>query len=56
MEAQQMVQHAMRDNPEIQIVLEIAARARDAEAMASPQQLGTATEVVAIPTSSQCAV
>lgn len=56
MEPEKMAQQATKINPDIQIVLEIAARARDTEAMATPHQLGTATEVVTVPTSSQCAV
>lgn len=47
------IQKAIDDNPEILIVLDIAARARNAESREQPRELGSATEVVAIPTHTQ---
>jgi hypothetical protein len=50
------IQKAIEDNPEIRVVLAIAERAREAEARELPREIGTATEVVAIPNNPQCAV
>jgi|HubBroStandDraft_6_1064221.scaffolds.fasta_scaffold2330911_1 hypothetical protein len=54
--AQQIVQQALKDDPEVRLVLEIAARAREAEARELPREVGSATEVVAIPLHSQGAL
>lgn len=56
MDASKIVQKAMNDNPEVQLVLEIANRARDAEARELPREVGAATEVVALPINPQCAI
>jgi hypothetical protein len=53
MNAKQIIQDAIETNPEIRLVLEIASRARDTEAREQPRELGSATEVVAIPTHTQ---
>lgn len=53
---QELIQDALSDNPELRVVLEIAARARAAEARELPREIGMATEVVAIPISSPYAV
>lgn len=50
------IEKALKENPEVRLVLEIAARARDIESREPPRELGAATEVVAIPTNPQCGV
>jgi hypothetical protein len=50
------IQKALDENPEIRIVLDIAARARDTEAKEPPREIGASTEVAAQPTHTQCAV
>ena len=56
MNAEQMIKNATDKNPEIRLVLEIAARARELESKQPPRDIVTATETVAIPTSSQALV
>ena len=56
MSAEQVIKNALEENPDIRLVLEIAARARDAESKEPPQNIGIATDIVAIPTNSQCLV
>lgn len=56
MDTKQTIEKAINENPEIQVVLAIAARARETEARELPRELGTATEVVAIPNNPQSAV
>lgn len=56
MKTQQIVQNAIDANPEIRLILEIATRARDAEARELPREIGSSTEVVAVPINSQTAV
>lgn len=53
MNAEQIIKTALDNNPEIRLVLEIAARARDAESKEQPRNIGMATEVAAVPTNSQ---
>jgi hypothetical protein len=53
---EQTIEKALHENPDIRVVLEIAARAREIEARELPRELGTATDVVAIPNNSQCAL
>jgi hypothetical protein len=53
---QDVIHDALSDNPELRVVLEVAARARAAEAREAPQEIGMATEVVAIPINSPHAV
>jgi hypothetical protein len=54
--AKELVQSAMIENPEISLILEIAARAREVEAREPPREIHVSTEVAAIPINSQCAV
>jgi len=56
MDAEKIVQKAIKANPDIQLVLDIAARAREAEARTPPAELRPTTEVVALPTNPQCIV
>ena len=56
MNANQVIKDAIEMNPEIRLVLEIATRAREAEARELPREIGSATEVVAIPLHSQGAL
>lgn len=56
MNAEQIVQKALRENPEIQMVLEIAARARQAEEQEPPRNIGVATDVAVVPTNLPCPV
>lgn len=57
MTAAEMVDAVLRENPDVQLVLEIAARAREKEERETTQDIHSLTEVaVAIPTSCQCAV
>jgi hypothetical protein len=53
MDAKKIVTKALNDNPEIRLVLEIAARAREVESKEPPRHIGFATDTVAVPTSSQ---
>ena len=56
MNAEQMVENTLEKNPELRLVLEIAARARAVEAKELPRNMGTTTETAAIPTNSQSLV
>jgi hypothetical protein len=56
MEPEKIVQKAMKVNPEIQLVLDIATRARETEALELPRELGATTDVVALPNNPQSAV
>ncbi len=56
MNTNQTIKKALNENPDVRLVLEVAARARDAEAKEPPREIGAATEVAAIPTHPQCAV
>jgi len=53
MKAEQVIKSALDRNPEIRLVLEIAARAREAESKEPPRNIGMATETAAVPTNSQ---
>ena len=53
MNAEQVIKDALDRNPEIRLVLEIAARAREVESKDPPRNMEVATETVAIPTNSQ---
>ena len=53
---QKLIREAISDNPELRVVLEIASRARAAEARELPREIGMATEVVTIPINSPYAV
>lgn len=56
MRAAEMIEKALKENPDVWLVLDIAARARETEARELPREIGAATEVVAIPTNPQCAM
>jgi hypothetical protein len=56
MSVEKLIKNALDKNPEIRLVLDIAARARDAESKEPPRNIGVATDIVAIPTNSQCLV
>jgi hypothetical protein len=56
MNTEKLVQKVLDENPEVRLVLDIAARARETEARELPREIGTSTEVVAIPINSQAAV
>ncbi len=56
MSVTQIIEKALEENPQIRIVLEAAARARDAEAKEPPKEISGSTEVVTVPTHTQCAV
>jgi hypothetical protein len=56
MKTKQTIQDAIDANPEIRLILEIATRARETEARELPREIGSSTEVVAIPINSQAAV
>ena len=55
-ETAQVIKNALDDNPEIRLVLEIAARARDLESRKPPRNIGVTTDIVVTPTNSQCLV
>jgi hypothetical protein len=49
-----LVQEALRENSEIRLVYEIAARAREAESTKQlPLSIGTTSQIGAVPTNSQ---
>jgi hypothetical protein len=50
------IQDAVDANPEIRLVLEIAALARDTEARELPREIGSSSEVIVIPTHAQAIV
>jgi DNA-directed RNA polymerase subunit K/omega len=52
----QSIQKAIDKSPDTQLVLEIAARAREIESKEPPREIGTSTEVVTTPNNPQCAV
>lgn len=56
MDTAQVIKDALDANPDVRLVLEISARARDAESKEPPRSIGFATDIVAIPTNSQCLV
>ena len=56
MDTNKTIQKALKENPDLRLVLDIAARARETEARELPREIGAATEVVATPNNSQCAV
>jgi hypothetical protein len=51
--AEQIVQQTLKENPEIRLVLEIAARARDAEDKTPPVDFTPKNEVIAVPNNQQ---
>lgn len=56
MNAQTVVQNWIDESSDIRLVLEIAARAHAIEFREPPRYLGIATDIVAVPTNSQCPV
>ncbi len=56
MTAEKVVKNALHENPDMRLVLEVAARARETESKEPPRNIGIATDIVAIPTNSQCLV
>jgi hypothetical protein len=56
MNAEQMIKNGTDKNPEIRLVLEIAARAQELESKQPPRDLGMVTETATIPTNSQSLV
>jgi hypothetical protein len=56
MNAEEIVTKTLRENPEMQLVLEIADRARQAEAYTGPRNIGVATDVAVVPTNLPCPV
>jgi hypothetical protein len=54
MEAEEIVKNALKENSEIKLVLEIADRARLAEAHKGPHNIGVATDVAVVPTNLPC--
>lgn len=53
MDAEQIIKNALDKNPDIRLVLEIAARARAVESKEPPRNMEITTETVAVPTNSQ---
>lgn len=56
MKTTQLIDKALKENPEVLVVLEIATRARQTEDRELPREIGVSTEVAVIPTDSQRAV
>jgi len=56
MNVAEVIEKAKKDNPDFQLVLDLAIRAREMEVRELPREIGVATEVVAIPTNTQRAV
>lgn len=56
MNATQLIDKALKENPEVLVVLDIAARARQTENRELPREIGVSTDVAVIPTDSQRAV
>jgi hypothetical protein len=53
MDTRGILKKAINDNPEIAVVLEIAARAREVEERTPPQEIRASTEVAALPAHTQ---
>lgn len=53
MKTEQIIQNAVDENPEVRLILEIAARAREAESKEAPRDFGSSSEVTTIPTNPQ---
>jgi|GEM_PF-4371315 len=51
-----MIEQALKENPDLYLVLEIAARAHEVEGKETPLYTGMANDTVVIPTSLQCPV
>ena len=56
MSAAEMVKRAVRESPDVRLVLEIAARARETQGRELPREINPSTEVVAIPCNPQLPV
>jgi hypothetical protein len=53
MNPDKMLEKSLKEHPEIAVVLEIAVRAREIDAMELPRDFSVSTEVAAIPTYAQ---
>ncbi len=53
MTAAEMIEKALKENPDFRLILEAANRAREAESKEPPRNIGVATETAAVPISSQ---
>lgn len=53
MSTQKIIDNAVKRNPDIALVLEVAARARESEEREPVKELRTSTEVAANPTTAQ---
>jgi hypothetical protein len=51
-----VINEALKEHPDVQLVLAVAARARETEARELPREIGVATEVAAITTNLQTTV
>lgn len=56
MSAADTIRKALDEHPEVRTVLEIAARARQAEAKEPAREIGTSAEVIVVPTHVQGAI
>ena len=54
--ASKVVTKSLAQNPEIQLILEIAKRARDVQSSEPPRELDLTTSAIINPTNSQCPV
>jgi len=52
----QVIKNELDKNPEVSLILEIATQAREMESKEPPRNIGVATEIITIPTNSQCLV
>lgn len=52
----QLIRREMKENPDVSLVLEIAARARETEARELPREIFASLEVTAAPAYHQCAI
>jgi hypothetical protein len=56
MSVAEIVERALKENPDMRTVLEAAKRTREAEALHPPRDIGSWNEIVTIPINSQCLV
>jgi hypothetical protein len=54
MDAEQTVKEAIQANPELRLVLEIAARSQELEFKEPPRTIGMSSDVSSIPVNSAC--
>ena len=55
-DAGRVIERAIKQHPDVSLVLEIAARSRIATASEPPRAPGVATDTATVPTNSQCPV